>query len=170
MLLVPRQDRFQHATPSSFLIQFHWMTSTPCIVCKSLDTRPCLRARDYHYGISGEFSLVRCVGCGLVHLDPIPTTDELAEFYSRDYYAYQPVGKPGKLKLLIRRLLGIMIKTHNPTFLHPGEFVDIGCGSGDYLHQMSAEGWRVRGVEPSKFVECRIFCTGWSVSVAQRVL
>jgi SAM-dependent methyltransferase len=84
-------------------------------------------------------------------LDPIPTTDELAEFYSRDYYAYQTVGKPSKLKLLIRRLLGIKIKTHNPTFLHPGEFVDIGCGSGDYLHQMSAEGWRVRGVEPSKF-------------------
>jgi SAM-dependent methyltransferase len=127
------------------------MPPTPCIVCRSLDTRPCLRTRDYHSGISGQFDLVRCVGCGLVHLDPIPTTDEIADFYSRDYYAYQPVEKPRKFKRLIRRLLGITIKTHDPAFPQPGEFVDIGCGSGDYLHKMSARGWSVRGVEPSAF-------------------
>jgi predicted SAM-dependent methyltransferase len=127
------------------------MPPTPCILCKSLDARLCLRGRDYHYGIPGEFSLVRCVRCGLVHLDPIPTTDELADFYAQDYYAYQPVKRPGKLKRLIRRFLGITIKNHDPKFQQPGEFLDIGCGSGDYLHKMSIEGWSVKGVEPSKF-------------------
>jgi SAM-dependent methyltransferase len=127
------------------------MPSSPCIICKSLDTRPFLRTQDYHYGIPGEFSLVRCVGCGLVHLNPIPTSDELASFYSKDYYAYQSVAKPSKLKRFIRRLLGITMRTHDPEFAHPGEFLDIGCGSGNYLDKMSAEGWSVRGVEPSKF-------------------
>jgi SAM-dependent methyltransferase len=86
-----------------------------------------------------------------VHLDPIPTPDEIAGFYASNYYAYQPVRKNGGLRRLVKRLLRTTINTHNPTFPQPGEFLDIGCGSGEYLHKMRAKGWNVRGVEPSVF-------------------
>lgn len=92
---------------------------------------------------------MQCSGCGLVHLDPIPTERELSFFYADDYYAYQPEKKAGWFKQLARKMLYLKIKTHNPQFQHPGQFLDIGCGSGDYLHLMRAKGWGVHGVEPS---------------------
>jgi SAM-dependent methyltransferase len=127
------------------------MSPQPCIVCQSFNAPLSFRTRDRHYGIPGEFDIVRCAGCGLVHLDPVPTADELAKFYAQDYYAYQPIGKDGRLKALSKRLLKTKIETRNPTFLRPGNFLDIGCGSGEYLHKMQVKGWNVRGVEPSTF-------------------
>jgi SAM-dependent methyltransferase len=84
-------------------------------------------------------------------LDPIPTENELAGFYARDYYAYQPPKRAHGLRGLAKKLLKTQIKTHDPTFPQYGEFLDIGCGAGDYLHLMLAKGWKVRGVEPSEF-------------------
>jgi len=86
-----------------------------------------------------------------VHLDPIPTSDELAGFYAQDYYAYKPIKDDNKLKSLIKRLLRTTIETHDPKFLEPGKFLDIGCGSGRHLHRMREKGWSVQGVEPSTF-------------------
>jgi SAM-dependent methyltransferase len=127
------------------------MSLQPCIVCQSLNAPLSFRTRDRHYGIQGEFNIVRCADCGLVHLDPVPTADELAAFYSQDYYAYQPVRKDSRLKALSKQILRTKIETHNPPHLQPGDFLDIGCGSGEYLHKMQAKGWTVKGVEPSTF-------------------
>ena len=127
------------------------MSLQPCIVCQSFNAPISFRTRDRHYGIQGEFNIVRCADCGLVHLDPVPTADELASFYSQDYYAYQPVEKDGRLKALSKKILRTKIDTHNPPYLQPGDFLDIGCGSGEYLHKMQAKGWNVKGLEPSIF-------------------
>ncbi|HET6168641.1 MAG TPA: class I SAM-dependent methyltransferase, partial [Terracidiphilus sp.] len=109
----------------------------------------CFRTRDRHYGIPGEFNVIRCSGCGLVRQNPIPTLEELGSFYGDDYYAYQPARKDGWLKTTAKKLLRTTIKTHNPKVATPGEFLDMGCGSGEYLHMMLAQGWKVRGVEPN---------------------
>lgn len=95
--------------------------------------------------------MVRCVGCGLVRMDPIPSLQELAGFYAQDYYAYQPLIRSTALRTIAKKLLKTQINTHNPEFKAPGRFLDIGCGSGEYLHLMKAAGWDVRGVEPSLF-------------------
>ena len=90
----------------------------------------------------------------MVSINPVPTEQELLAFYAQDYYAYQPLQKAGMESLLsskLKRLLTRKIVTHNPRFENPGEFLDVGCGSGDYLHLMRAKGWSVRGVEPSSF-------------------
>jgi SAM-dependent methyltransferase len=84
-------------------------------------------------------------------LDPIPTAEELMSFYAEDYYAYRAKKRDNKLKDFAKKLLKTKIQTHNPRFLRPGKFLDIGCGSGEYLEIMRAKGWNVRGVEPSKF-------------------
>jgi SAM-dependent methyltransferase len=127
------------------------MLSRPCVVCQSTDYSFLFKTRDRHYGIPGEFDLVRCTDCGVVRLDPIPTEEELASFYAKDYYAYKRPEKNGRLRTFAGRLIKSRIITHNPPLLERGEFLDIGCGSGDYLHYMHAQGWKVHGVEPSTF-------------------
>jgi len=127
------------------------MSPQPCVVCQSSNATLSFRTRDRHYGIQGEFNIVRCTGCGLVHLDPVPTSDELAGFYAQDCYAYQPMKEDGRLKALSKKMLRTKIETHNPPYLRPDNFLDIGRGSGEYLHKMQAKGWDVMGVEPSIF-------------------
>jgi len=52
------------------------------------------------------------------------------------------------LKRLARRLLDP--KEHVlPRGLAPGRALEVGCGSGRYLAQLAASGWRVQGLEPS---------------------
>jgi hypothetical protein len=127
------------------------MSAQECVVCQAPEASLLFRTRDRHYGLLGEFSIVQSSGCGVVRLDPIPSAEELAGFYTQSYYAYQPMSKEPWLKGLARRLLRLKIVTHNPKFAVPGEFLDIGCGSGDYLRVMQAKGWKVQGVEPSSF-------------------
>lgn len=95
--------------------------------------------------------MVRCATCGLVRMDPIPTLEELATFYAKDYYAYRPLAKSSFIRTLAKRTFKTQINTHNPAFETPGEFLDVGCGSGEYLRLMKGRGWHVRGVEPSSF-------------------
>ena len=127
------------------------MVSTECIACGSKDVLPLYRTHDRHYGISGEFDLVRCVCCGLISLDPMPTEELLSTYYSEDYYAYLPQEKSVWWKRFIRHLLCLQIKTQDPKFSRTGNFLDIGCGSGDYLKIMEKRGWKVMGVEPSVY-------------------
>jgi len=84
-------------------------------------------------------------------MDPIPSLEELSAFYAQDYYAYQPLIRSSALISIAKKLLKAQINTRNPTFEIPGRFLDIGCGSGEYLHFMKVRGWDVRGVEPSLF-------------------
>ncbi|QNI31579.1 class I SAM-dependent methyltransferase [Alloacidobacterium dinghuense] len=79
----------------------------------------------------------------------MPTESELAQYYSEGYYAYQPILKPTRLTKLKQKILRSPIPNHDPDFSEPGDFLDIGCGSGTYLERMRSRGWNVRGVEPS---------------------
>ena len=119
-----------------------------CIVCNSADVRPTFLASDRHYGIPGVYSVVACTGCGLLRLNPVPTEAEMLSLYRSDYYAYQPPPRPRLWKRFLSPLLRTRIPTHDPPFSRPGDFLDVGCGAGEYMLKMRALGWRVYGVEP----------------------
>jgi SAM-dependent methyltransferase len=125
-----------------------------CPLCNGQDFAPLLRARDYHYGNSGEFTQSQCTHCSLAFLDPMYEEAELAGFYPRDYYAFTDrfaAAPPARsLKTKISRFLGPPEhRTRDPKFDRPGRMLDIGCGAGWFLFQMREQGWDVKGVEPS---------------------
>lgn len=121
-----------------------------CPICRSDDVGPYIECRDRHYGIRGTFGTRQCNACGLVYLDPMLSTSELAGLYPENYYSYQPPQMPSGMKRVVKRMLWLERKTLMPEFTKPGALLDVGCGAGQYLLEMQSRGWRVHGSELSK--------------------
>ena len=125
-----------------------------CPLCGGQDFVPLLRARDYLYGNSGEYTQSQCRQCTLAFLDPMYEEAELATFYPNDYYAFADrftAARPDpSFKAKIWKLVGPRDHvTKDPTFEKPGKMLDIGCGAGWFIFQMRERGWDVKGVEPN---------------------
>lgn len=76
--------------------------------------------------------------------------EELARLYPADYYAYQNEPRIGRLKRQVKKFLGYWSGTKEPYFKHPGKFLDVGCGSGNFLEKQLQAGWDCYGVEISQ--------------------
>ena len=125
-----------------------------CPLCGGREFRTLLRARDYHYGNSGEYTQAQCTQCELAFLDPMFDEAELAAFYPKSYYAFADrfeITKPVySLRAKLHRFAGERdYPTRDPRFERPGTMLDVGCGSGWFISQMRDAGWEVTGVEPN---------------------
>jgi SAM-dependent methyltransferase len=123
-----------------------------CINCKAKEFEPYTNVPDRHYGIKGIFSLDKCINCGLVFLNPMPTEQELSAFYPQEtYYSYHiDIFKKNPIKDFFKKIFLMDNSVKEPKFNAPGKFLDIGCGNGWILYQFILKGWQGYGVEPSK--------------------
>jgi SAM-dependent methyltransferase len=94
------------------------------------------------------YKIVKCVGCGLVYVNPRPLPDVLVNLYN-DYHS-----RDGKNELTWSRLMGkvfqevsVLINTKYPK---RGAILDVGCGYGRFVEMMGTCGWSARGIEPSE--------------------
>tara|TARA_B100000925_G_scaffold283540_1_gene257545 strand:- start:1569 stop:2531 length:963 start_codon:yes stop_codon:yes gene_type:complete len=103
-----------------------------------------------------KLTTVICTGCGLIHSDPIPTKEELKNFYERDYRLnYKSVPEPllkhtlryakDSLDFLIEILSFCRFENMNQK-----NFLDIGAGSGEILYFAKKIGFNTKGIEPNK--------------------
>lgn len=133
-------------------VELEWV-SCP-IGCAPADD-PILKGRDRLHRLPGEFMVVRCRACGLIRTTPRPTLDSMGYYYPDAYgpYASTRVGPIAAesagpaWKRLLRRALEP--KTHLLPPIRPGRMLEIGCGSGSFLHRMAGQGWEVAGLEVS---------------------
>lgn len=99
-----------------------------------------------------KLTTVICTGCGLIHSHPIPTTDELAQYYSESYrIRYKHTYKP-RLKHVYRYARGAYDRIVHISEYSCGErkkLIDVGAGSGEFLYMASKSGYDVVGIEPN---------------------
>jgi SAM-dependent methyltransferase len=117
-----------------------------CCLCGNKRSVPFLAAPDRTHHVPGIFTLHRCEFCGLIYLNPRPSSDSFAIIYPEDYGPYQELPNQTTLHTDWRRLCAF-IKRIQP---HPGQLLDVGSGSGAFLRAMRLllPHWSVTGIEP----------------------
>lgn len=96
--------------------------------------------------------IVRCLGCGLIYMNPRRSKRELLNAYTEmvdETYASEEVGKRNSAKVILERL---------KRFRKRGCILDVGCATAFLLDEAKKQGWEVYGVELSK----------WCVEYAKR--
>ena len=97
--------------------------------------------------IESELYCVRCVNCGLVYLNPMPTSEELKQYYEEDYDFILHRNSQHYLKgsESIKRELFEYEK-----YVKKGRLLDVGCGTGNYVFRAQELGWESYEIEISR--------------------
>jgi 2-polyprenyl-3-methyl-5-hydroxy-6-metoxy-1,4-benzoquinol methylase len=101
------------------------------------------------------FKIVRCDKCGFIYLNPRPMEHEIYKCYeSEDYDPFVSSGDStnfrSQLYKLIRRINLNLKATRISKISKPGNLLDVGCATGEFLFAMKRRGWNVVGVEPDE--------------------
>ncbi len=108
--------------------------SNRCIICHNENTE--------FWGQKGKYTGVQCTNCGLVWVDPLPTYQELEEFYN----GYLNNRLNNDVLWEQRQQMYILERDFLEQFISVGNVLDLGCGDGGFLNIFSDK-WHKFGVE-----------------------
>jgi len=131
------------------------LKKTKCIICNKRKHVKLFDAKYLFFDLEGKYNIVKCVNCGLIRTDPLPTISTMKYYYPKNYSPYidtQAKKTSSQFKKNIKNILHFFFDTKGQAIpnLQSGNMLDIGCASGHYLHEMKKKGWNVFGIETSK--------------------
>jgi len=111
--------------------------ASSCVVCGDGEARPVL--------VKDGWPLVRCVGCDLVSVRPLPDADELERHHEQSYRdgAYARFAAAERVRETVARHRLALVRPLAPT----GPWLDVGCSTGAFLAEAAAAGIEAEGVE-----------------------
>jgi len=122
-----------------------------CPICNGTEFRAHLSCIDYTAS-QEKFTLKKCPSCNFVLTDPRPEDDALPNYYQSDKYISHTGGNKSlvdNIYLLARKITLGWKRNLTRKYSEGNKILDIGCGTGEFLHEMKSQGWAISGVEPS---------------------
>lgn len=109
----------------------------------------------------GPYSIVLCRLCHLVFVYPIPSEEQMREFYTNSYFSggtnveigYRMGFKDyiGDWSIHMANAKNVMNKVCRFWTDKPGFLLDVGCAHGFLLNYARSHGWRVKGIDLSTY-------------------
>ncbi len=129
------------------------MISTPCPLCNGTTYRLYIE-KAYALG-ERTFDLVRCRGCGLVRVEPMPGIEEVRGLYTKNYFDRDfscGVRKGTYLESEAMRVREYRETLENiEKFKHAGRLLEVGCAAGSFLNYARRSGWEAEGADVSEW-------------------
>ncbi|MCG3148403.1 MAG: Ubiquinone biosynthesis O-methyltransferase [Verrucomicrobiae bacterium] len=120
-----------------------------CVICGATDRH---RLSQETWEVAGlgpiDIGMVICTACGFVYQHPVVPPEKMAACYTQmsNYTNPSRAGKPTDTKIAIVDSQTRFIRDRVGA---SGRALQIGCSDGYTLSRFRAEGWQVKGVEPS---------------------
>ena len=112
---------------------------SPCLLCGATATSKVFAKRGWDF--------VRCGGCGLVSLSPLPTMAQLQQHHDASYAAgaYAVYAAAEHIRIAIARHRLAAVRALAPD----GPWIDVGCSTGSFMAQARGAGIEIEGLEMS---------------------
>lgn len=130
----------------------HLVNYSCCPVCKGESLKEVLSVQDFT--VSNElFPVLECNDCSFRFTQGIPCETAIGRYYKSSSYISHSNTKTGLVNRLYHaaRYFTMMVKeslVKNATKKRVGMMLDIGSGTGTFVHKMAVAGWNVVGLEP----------------------
>jgi 2-polyprenyl-3-methyl-5-hydroxy-6-metoxy-1,4-benzoquinol methylase len=151
--------------------RFERWETVGCDLCGSADYEKFIDSPATCNKAKLPLTLVRCLVCGLVYLNPRPRQDVIGEFYTSDYYAHSNMrSRQRRLRAKLRnrfldglggygaspdkKMIGWLAPRGLVDVIIPGnsrgKLLDVGCGDGERAYWYQERGFQAYGVETSE--------------------
>lgn len=120
-----------------------------CPVCDSEKIQPFFEGKDFSH--TGEsFDVVQCTNCKFTFTQNIPDAKHIGPYYeSEDYVSHSDTQK-GLFFKVYHAVRNYMLSQKRKMVSNAGakgKLLDIGCGTGYFLNEMTNHGWECEGIE-----------------------
>ncbi|MBX2934551.1 MAG: class I SAM-dependent methyltransferase [Ferruginibacter sp.] len=127
---------------------------TGCPVCNSKEIKEQLTAKDYTVS-QQPFVIWHCNNCTARFTQDVPAQEAIGAYYASDNYISHSDTKKGLINSLYHFVRNITLASKKNLVkkyasVNKGALLDIGCGTGAFLHTMKNAGWVVTGLEPDE--------------------
>ena len=132
------------------------ITRSTCPCCGSTAIAKVMTCKDYT--VSAEtFDIWECADCTLRFTQHVPTQDSIGPYYKSDAYISHTDSEKGLVNKLYKFARSYtlnwkmnLVKSRVGKGLSTGSLLDIGTGTGAFLHKAFQSGWSVTGLEPDE--------------------
>ena len=125
---------------------------TNCPVCSTGPIHEAIRVKDH--SVSGEeFSVWECSSCHFRFTQDVPDAQTIGPYYQSEEYISHTNTSRGLINRLYQAVRKRTLKSkrklvQKQTGMGKGKLLDIGSGTGAFVHEMENAGWMVTGLEP----------------------
>jgi len=133
-------------------VEHHIETISNCPICGAKKIKKAIETKDY-FLTQEDFSISKCEKCGFHFTNPRPTESHLGIYYKSEDYISHSNSKKGLFGFLYQEVRKITLwKKYQlvNSFRSGDRILDIGCATGQFLHEFKTRGWESIGVEPDE--------------------